>query len=60
MMDIHLAIIDSKGQVVYERNLEKTLNQTYTLELPQLINGVYFVKTAGRSLNDVQKLLIQK
>ncbi|MDN5211139.1 choice-of-anchor J domain-containing protein [Fulvivirgaceae bacterium BMA12] len=58
--DIHLAIFDSKGQVVYERNLEKTLNQTYTLELPQLINGVYFVKTAGTSLNDVQKLLIQK
>ena len=58
--DVHLAVIDAKGLVIYERNLRNTLNQTYTLELPQLANGVYFVKARGRQLNEVQRLLIQR
>ena len=58
--DILLAVFDAKGLVVYEKLLQNTLNQTYTLELPQLTNGVYFVKASGSQLNDVQRLLIQK
>ncbi|MCG8320939.1 MAG: choice-of-anchor J domain-containing protein [Cytophagales bacterium] len=58
--DIRLAIVDTKGKVVYEKILESTLNQTYTLELPQLRNGVYFVKATGRGLSEVQRLLIQR
>lgn len=58
--DIHLAVFDAKGSLVYEKNLPGTLNQTYTLELPQLNNGLYFVKATGNQLNDVQRLLIQK
>ena len=58
--DIHLAVFDAKGLVVYEKILQRTLNQTYTLDLPQLTNGVYFVKATGSQLNEVQRLLVQK
>ncbi len=57
---IQVAISNSQGKVVYERLLPNTLNQTYSLEFPQLANGLYFIKLSGGKINQTEKLLFQR
>ncbi len=58
--DINVVITSSQGKLVYEKLLTNTLNQTYSLEFPQLSDGLYFMKIVGGGVDQTKKLLFQR
>ncbi len=58
--DVQIAIYDLRGALIYQGQFEKTLNHTYEFDIPSLRNGVYFIKAEGESINQVQRIFVNK
>ncbi len=58
--DVQIAIYDLRGALIYQGQFEKTLNHTYEFGIPNLRNGIYFIKAVGESINQVQRIFVNK
>ena len=56
--NVNISIYDSRGSVVYQKWFTNTLNQTYTFEIPGLVNGIYYVRVRSQQLNETKKLIV--
>lgn len=61
MNDMTLEVIDLRGQLVFnERNLSISRDETHSIDVSSLANGVYFIKLFSGSELIVRKISIQK
>lgn len=54
---VEVAIYDAMGHILSEKRLPNTLNQTYTFNLSQQRQGIYFVKVRGESFSYVRRVM---
>lgn len=58
--DVIMQIIDMKGKVIYNQELENVLNQTYEVDLIQEASGIYILKVAGNTYNETTRVLLNR
>lgn len=56
--DLNLQLVNTKGRVIYDRELKNILNQTVEIELLPKYSGVYILKAVGRTYNKSAKFVL--
>ena len=54
---VSIAIYDAMGHILSEQVLPNTLNQTYTFDLGEQRQGIYFVKVRGESFSFTRRVM---
>ena len=54
---VKVALFDALGHSVLETELPNTLNQTYTFDIANQAQGVYFIQVSGESFSYVRRVL---
>ena len=54
---VSVGVYDAMGHILSERELPNTLNQTYTFDLGQQRQGIYFVKVRGESFSYTRRVM---
>ncbi len=58
--DVIMQIVDMKGKVIYNQELENVLNQTYEVDLVQEESGIYILKVLGDTYNETTRVFLNR
>ena len=58
--DVLMQIVDMTGRIIYNRELENVLNQTYEIDLVREESGIYLLKVAGSTYNETTRVFLNR
>jgi hypothetical protein len=58
--DVLMKIVDMNGKIVYAKELNNVLNQTYEIDLVRERSGIYVIKAIGNTFNQSKRLILFK
>jgi hypothetical protein len=55
-----MQIVDMTGKIIYNRELENVLNQTYEIDLVREESGIYLLKVVGSTYNETTRVFLNR